>query len=86
MEDPQADVAAIAEEILGYLQANPEASDTVEGVQRWWLSRRSHDPKVEDVRRALDHLVAHGFVSRRGLADGSSLYSAPKLRADGPVQ
>jgi hypothetical protein len=54
--------------ILGYLWCYPDAKDTVEGIQQWWLGsmRGMHSIKVQ---RALDDLVKAGWVvstERRG--------------------
>jgi hypothetical protein len=54
--------------ILGYLSCCPDAKDTVEGVQQWWLgSLAGIDAKT--VRGALDELVKAGWLlssERRG--------------------
>ncbi|MGA8053861.1 MAG: hypothetical protein WCA12_08375 [Burkholderiales bacterium] len=66
-------VSEVADEIRRYLAANANASDTVEGVQTWWLA-----PGVpgSTVQRALDALVAAGVVHKRQLPDGNRIYGA----------
>lgn len=66
-------VSEVADEIRRYLAANANASDTVEGVQTWWLA-----PGVpgSTVQRALDALVAAGVVHKRQLPDGNLIYGA----------
>jgi hypothetical protein len=48
--------------ILGYLSSNPDAKDTVSGVEKWWLSGMEFclDPKT--VQSSLDHLVKLGWL------------------------
>jgi hypothetical protein len=70
----------VAQEIRRYLAAHPNASDTVEGVQAWWLPNRV--PKAT-VKRALDVLAADEVVHRRKLPDGNHIYVAgPPRRGD----
>lgn len=53
-----ADVDTIAHEIMAYLHLNPSASDTLEGIARWWL--KSGNPNLVLVQRALDCLRYSG--------------------------
>lgn len=48
--------------ILGYLCSHPDAKDTAEGVEKWWLNGKgTHiDPKV--VRASLGYLVKLGWL------------------------
>lgn len=66
---------ALADEVQGYLHRHPEAADTAEGIQRWWLADGSAHALAE-VERALDRLVREGVLSRRLLPDGRLLYAA----------
>ena len=67
------------DEILQYLQAHPDAGDTVDGIAEWWLSQ--HDAPYANesvvlVEQALDHLVQRGLVERHVLVEGTILYEA----------
>ncbi len=73
MPDAPRSPPEVAEQIRRYLAAHPNASDTVEGVQAWWLPRGVPEATV---RKALDILVADGAVSRRQLPDGNLIYAA----------
>jgi hypothetical protein len=59
---------AIARESLEYLDAHPEAKDTLDGIVDWWLPhRRSERAAVE---RAVSLLLSRGVIletRRRGL-------------------
>jgi hypothetical protein len=64
----------VAQEITDYVSVHPNASDTLEGVQRWWLPT-SETPAAEVLERALDVLVARRVLNRRVLPDGRLIYS-----------
>ncbi len=56
------EIAEIAREIARYLDAHPNAADSVEGILRWWLTRQRYEQSAEYVTRALEHLVSVGVV------------------------
>ena len=66
-------VTEVADEIRRYLAAHANASDTMEGVQNWWLPFRVPGSTVQ---RALDALVAEGVLQKRQLPDGNLIYGA----------
>jgi hypothetical protein len=69
-----------ADDILAYLRAHPEASDSLEGIVSWWLPARFGAAR-DVVRDSLDRLVAQALVERTRLADGTIVYGRPP---DGP--
>ena len=74
------DVVDPAREILAYLSAHPQASDSLEGIVSWWLPARFAAAR-DVVQDSLDRLVAQRLVERTRLADGSVVYGRPP---DGP--
>ena len=64
----------LAELVSSYLRAHPDASDTIEGIARWWLSRQRLDDAKEIVNEALELLVARGVVEKRTMANGVTLF------------
>ena len=48
--------------ILGYLSSHPDAKDTVDGVEKWWLNAMEIDMHSSTVRGSLDHLVKLGWL------------------------
>jgi hypothetical protein len=54
-----------------YLEANPNASDTLEGICMWWLGGQSESAEIQD---ALDFLVGAGLVERVFAMDGRCRY------------
>lgn len=73
---------AIAEIIDRYVSRHPNAADTLEGVRSWWIAHHQPRASLEDVQRALDHLVARGRLARVTLADGTTVYTRGASRTD----
>lgn len=61
-------------QILSYLADNPEANDTVEGIEQWWLLEQRIREERARVERALSELAAAGLVSASRGADGRTRY------------
>ena len=53
---------ALAWLILGYLSSHPDAKDTVDGVEKWWLNAMDINMDARTVRASLDHLVKLGWL------------------------
>jgi hypothetical protein len=76
MAGPEEDSAqVIADVIQRYLDLNPEAADSAEGIRRWWLPAALAEESPRTVEEALDRLVAAGVIDRRPLPDGRVLYA-----------
>jgi hypothetical protein len=67
-------VRAVAEVVLEYLQAHPQAADTVEGISAWWLGTSRRGPRAGAVIDALAALVARGAVTRETTPAGETVY------------
>jgi hypothetical protein len=76
--------AALIRAIAGYLRSNPLASDTPEGISRWWLD--DDTVPIAQVKTALDWMVARGLLGVLAAADGRLRYrriaSATALEAE----
>jgi hypothetical protein len=48
--------------ILGYLCSHPDAKDTAEGVEKWWLNGQEVYVDARVVRGSLDYLVGLGWL------------------------
>jgi hypothetical protein len=48
--------------ILGYLCSHPDAKDTAEGVEMWWLNANGIHVDSKVVRASLDYLVKRGWL------------------------
>ncbi len=67
------DVDKTAREIMDYLSLNPTASDTVQGIVRWWL--RGDGTSLAVAQRALDHLTKTGKMVAYERASGEVYYA-----------
>jgi hypothetical protein len=55
-------VEQAAEWIHNYLREHPRASDTAEGIQRWWLAPNFGEVALATVEMALKELLQDGVV------------------------
>ena len=64
----------------GYLCANPDASDTAEGIAQWWF--RAHGINVHEatVEVALKELVTSGWLIAVESRGGQRLYALNSAR------
>jgi hypothetical protein len=61
-EDNNANYDIAAWLILGYLCSHPDAKDTAEGVEKWWLNGKGTHVESKIVRAALAYLVKLGWL------------------------
>jgi phosphatidate phosphatase APP1 len=66
----------LARAIARYVRAHPNASDTLEGVARWWVASEAEHAPLDFLQRALDTLADQQVLSRRVLPDGRQVYAA----------
>ncbi len=71
----------VAETILRYITAHPDACDSLEGVCDWWLVRQRRDDAKCDVASALAYLVAAGMIAVSVGPGGLTVYHAVKTQA-----
>ena len=64
----------IAVQILSYLEQNPDAGDTLEGIATWWLEHQRVEQVVDEVVEALDYLLKKKEIRVFKLQSGSSFY------------
>jgi hypothetical protein len=67
-------IAQVMTAIVTYLEAQPAAADTAEGICEMWLDELGERVSEAEVRSALERLVGHGAVVARPLPGGSTLY------------
>ena len=79
MDKSESDTTNLQREIVGYLQKNPNAGDSLEGVMNWWLSQRNKKPDVAEIEQVLEQLIAEGSVRKVSLVGGTILYRKNKL-------
>ena len=52
----------LARAILYYLEAHPEAKDTIEGIAQWWLLHAWHERLLVQVERAVALLLSQDLI------------------------
>lgn len=75
MNPDKGQVQALMEAIDSYLEAHPEAADTVEGVTTWWLAGLGSGLPRSSISMALAELEARGRIRTTRLASGALIYS-----------
>lgn len=68
--------------ILQYLIDHPDAKDTLQGILQWWLPANMVGWEEEDVREALDELLAKGWITQRRLISSEMLYGLNKVKIE----
>ena len=48
--------------ILGYLCSHPDAKDTADGVEKWWLNGTEIKMDAKGVQGSLEYLVSLGWL------------------------
>lgn len=66
--------------ILRYLDRNPDAQDTVEGITQWWLLEQQLIEEISAVQAALDELVADELVKLRWQHGVGPQYSVDRTK------
>jgi hypothetical protein len=80
LDDANRKARAVADHIVDYLRAHPQAADTARGIAEWWLAGRAFDAAL--VNRALRMLAAEGHVVSETNPDGNRIWRAgPTIRA-----
>jgi hypothetical protein len=75
----------LALRILAYLDENPDAHDTSEGIVEWWLLERDIRARQGEIEDALAELTAEGWVIASLQTDSRVRYRlnperAPEIR------
>ena len=69
----------VARQILMYLREHPQASDTLEGIAKWWMQNQKLSESLTLIKQALAELETEGEVSERKMPDGRTLYAARRV-------
>lgn len=64
--------------ILSYLQKNPDARDTLEGIVKWWLEVERIESSVDEVADALESLVQREIIRIEETKSGTTFYGINK--------
>jgi hypothetical protein len=71
----------VAQWITDHLARHPDAADTADGIQRWWLAPRHGEVALAVVAQALEALERSGTVSSRSIAGRVVYGRGPALPA-----
>lgn len=66
------EVFAVACAVALYISANPLASDTAEGIYRWWLG--GAECSMDELLRALAWMKEQGLMEEQVALDGRARY------------
>lgn len=64
----------LQEEILRYLADHPDAADTCEGIETWWLGGERVGICGDELRQALEALIRRRVLMREVLPGGAVIY------------
>lgn len=73
MDEPPHDEFVL--EILRYVVAHPTAKDTIQGIEKWWLSKSTSRETRTRMEQHLSLLVAKGWLIGRGSPQSETIYS-----------
>jgi hypothetical protein len=73
---------AVAWLILGYLYSHPDAKDTVDGVEKWWLNSMEINMEARTVQVSLDQLVKSGWLVSYQRQGTSMVYGLNRSRRE----
>ena len=76
METNRSNLEQLVEELSQYVLANPRASDSLSGIQRWWLGTNGASEWPDRVEAALERLVERGEVECVEVQGGEPIYRA----------
>lgn len=68
MDDPP-DLHTLVRTLARYLRDNPNASDSAEGIRRWWFAD-GYVVTADDLAKALDWMKRSGLIAETVAADG----------------
>jgi hypothetical protein len=62
-------------DILRYLVTHPSAKDTINGIEKWWLSKNIGREGKRQIADSLNLLVAKGWLIARRSLQSETVYS-----------
>ncbi len=75
MNDRKEDIVRM---ILNYLNKNPDAGDTLEGISKWWLNLEKIEVTVDEVSSVLETMIKEGKVKRHVMHGKNPFYMLAK--------
>jgi len=63
IEKQNSEVSQLMQQIRSYLELHPNAADSLEGIEHWWLVQTSKKNNNEAIKVAIERLVAEGYLT-----------------------
>ena len=67
-------LSSVESELVDYFQENPGASDSAQGIRRWWLYRQRAKQSNSLVTDALEELVNKRVLEKLETQSGNTIY------------
>jgi hypothetical protein len=83
MSDDDTLVDELAAEIRAYLDRNPYAADTLDGIIQWWIVQQRFLRGIHAADRAVKRLIEQGRMEEVHARDGRSVFRAVRRAGDG---
>ena len=64
----------IAQLLINYMQNNPEAKQTAEGIARWWILQQKFEDEIEVIERVIKCLTDEGIIEKIEFSDSDAHY------------
>ena len=81
MEYDKSDLAELHDVIVDYLQINPNAADSLEGIMNCWLPQAYKQADAAIIEQALEQLIVEGRIRKITLVGGTVLYRQGESRS-----
>lgn len=76
-DDQPSEVREAISRVMEYLIENPDAKDTIEGIERWWVGAAMGAPRQASVEQAVGVLVRGGWM--KALPDAPGIFEVSEL-------
>jgi hypothetical protein len=64
----------IAQLLINFMQNNPEAKHTAEGIARWWILQQKLEDELEVIEKVIECLTDEGIIEKIEFSDGDAYY------------
>lgn len=81
VEYEKSDLAELHDVIVDYLQNNPNAADSLEGIINYWLPQAYRKIDPARIEQTLEHLIDAGHVRKVVIAEGTVIYRKRKQKS-----
>jgi hypothetical protein len=82
MSDDDTLVRELAAEIREYLDQNPNAADTLDGIVNWWIVQPRFLRGIHATGRAVKRLIEQGRMEEIHTPDGRTIFRAVRRAGD----